>query len=139
MTDFTGVKAALLLDNQQLVIIQRSNIPGLPYAGLWDFPGGAREGKETPFECLAREVKEELGISIKESAIIWQKTHPAMHDPKLTAYFMVARVTKTNIASIQFGDEGEGWKLTSIDNFMKSDDVVEPLKGRLEDYLAGRN
>jgi len=138
MNDFSGVKAALLLDNNQLLIIQRDDKPGLRWAGLWDFAGGAREGNETPFECLAREVKEELDIEIKEQNIVWQKTHPAMHDPSLTAYFMVIKITQKDIDSIRFGDEGQGWKLISIDDFMNSHDVVEPLKGRLQDYLAGR-
>ena len=137
MIDFTGVKAALVLNDNQLLIIQRDNKPGLSWAGLWDFPGGAREGKEDPFECLAREVKEELDINISEQAVVWQKTHPAMHDPSLTAYFMVIRITQADIDSIKFGDEGQGWKLISVDDFMNSQDVVEPLKGRLHDYLAG--
>lgn len=138
MTDFSGVKAALLLDDNQLLIIQRDNKPGLRFAGLWDFPGGSREDNETPFECVAREVEEELDIKLIESEIIWRKTHPAMHDPNLTAYFMVVKITQDDIDSIKFGDEGQGWKLVSIDEFMNSKDVVEPLKGRLQGYLASR-
>jgi A/G-specific adenine glycosylase len=32
--------------------------------GLWEFPGGHREKNETLEECVAREVREELGIKI---------------------------------------------------------------------------
>jgi 8-oxo-dGTP diphosphatase len=137
MIDFIGVKAALLLENQKLVLIRRDNKPGLRFAGLWDFPGGSREDDETPFECVSREIKEELGIELRENSIIWQKVHPAMHDSKLSAYFMVIKVTNDDVSEIKFGDEGQGWKLVTINEFMNSNDGVEPLKGRLQDYLSG--
>ena len=134
MIDFIGVKIALLVRNK-LIVIQRDNKPGLRYAGLWDFPGGGREDDETPFACVAREVSEELGLQLKKDDIIWQKTYPAIYDPSLTAYFMVAKLTASDIDAIKFGNEGQGWKLISVKEFMKAEDVVEQLKGRLQDYL----
>lgn len=134
MQDFIGVKIALIKDSE-LLVIQRDDKPNLRFAGLWDFAGGSRENTETPFECMAREVQEELGINIEKGSIVWEKVHPAMHDPNVNAYIMVAPINDKQIASIVFGDEGQGWKMMSIADFMASNEVVEPLKGRLTDYL----
>lgn len=134
MNDFIGVKIALLKDDEVLVIL-RDDKPGLRNANLWDCPGGGREDNETPFECVAREVDEELRIKLNPDSIIWEKTYPAMHDSSLTAYFMVAKINDSDIKSIVFGDEGQGWKMMSIDDFMSDPTVIEPLKGRLKDYL----
>lgn len=136
MTEFVGVKIALLYQNK-VIVIRRDNKPGLRFADMWDFPGGARDGRENPRECVIREVREELGINLQPSAIIWKKTYPAMHDARQTAYFMVAKISPEQFQGIEFGDEGQGWKLVSADEFMKDKAVIEPLKGRLNDYLAG--
>jgi len=40
-----------------------------PYKGRWGLPGGKLEENETLLECLKREVKEETGYDIKNSAL----------------------------------------------------------------------
>ena len=57
MTDFIGVKIALLTNADRLLVIQRDNKSGLQFAGLWDLPGGGREGQETPLECILVNLK----------------------------------------------------------------------------------
>ncbi|HEX8227559.1 MAG TPA: NUDIX hydrolase [Candidatus Saccharimonadales bacterium] len=132
--NFTGVKIALLLGSE-LLIIQRDDIPGLSFAGLWDFPGGGRDAGETPFECIAREVDEELGIRLLPEIIIWQRTFPSMLEPGMIAYFMVARISQSDVDNVRFGDEGQGWKLMPVDQFMQLEDAVPYLKPRMQAYL----
>lgn len=135
MVDFDGVKIALVLGDELLVIL-RDNNPALWSANMWDFPGGGRENNETPFECAAREVYEELGVKLPLDSVLWEKTYPAMQNSQKTAYFMVANITNSTISNISFGDEGQKWKLIKIDDFFADPTVIEPLKGRFRDYLT---
>ncbi|SFT96002.1 8-oxo-dGTP diphosphatase [Algoriphagus locisalis] len=57
------VTCALIFLNDKVLCAQRSSTMNLP--GLWEFPGGKIEKGESPEECLVREIKEELAITIK--------------------------------------------------------------------------
>ncbi len=135
MEDFSGVKIALL-NNQNVVVSLRDDKPGLNFAGMWDLPGGGREGEETPLQCVQRELQEELGLDLSESDILWTRIYPGMIDPTRNSYFMVATVSQTALNSVVFGDEGQEWKVMPIHQFLTDDNVVPRLKGRLADFLA---
>ena len=59
--------ATILLYNGEgrLLLFLRDDRPGLPYANMWDLPGGHVEDGETPEECIVREMREELGVDRK--------------------------------------------------------------------------
>lgn len=63
------VVAAALLDGDGRVLLQRRP-EGKSMAGLWEFPGGKVEPGETPEAALARELEEELGLSVEPAALI---------------------------------------------------------------------
>jgi 8-oxo-dGTP diphosphatase len=62
------VAACALIDaDGRVLLAQRPQ--GKAMAGLWEFPGGKVEAGERPEESLIRELKEELGITVKEECL----------------------------------------------------------------------
>ena len=103
--EFTGCKIALICEGQILTIL-RDDKETIPYPNMWDLPGGGREGNETPFECVAREVYEELSIQLSKADVIWFQIYPSMLDGNKKSVFLVGRLTQEQFESIIFGDEG---------------------------------
>jgi 8-oxo-dGTP diphosphatase len=61
------VACALIDADRRVLIAQRP--PGKALAGLWEFPGGKLDPGERPEAALIRELKEELGIDVKEACL----------------------------------------------------------------------
>lgn len=132
--DFTGCKIALFCGDKILTIL-RDDKETIPWPNMWELPGGGREGNETPFECVAREVYEELSIQLSKDDIIWSWIYPSMLDENKNSVFLVGQLTQEQFDSIVFGDEGQAYKLMSIEEFLNSKQAVPQLQGRLRDYL----
>lgn len=64
----TLVVACALVDADGRVLLAQRP-PGKALAGLWEFPGGKVEPGEGPEATLIRELKEEIGITVKESCL----------------------------------------------------------------------
>lgn len=67
------VAAGVIWRNGRFLAGQRRT--GAPMEGYWEFPGGKIEGGETPEECLARELAEELGIGLRRAEFWKTVTH----------------------------------------------------------------
>ncbi|MFS9044294.1 NUDIX hydrolase [Streptococcus rubneri] len=132
--DFTGCKIALICDGRILTIL-RDDKPTIPWPNLWELPGGGREGDESPFECVAREVYEELSIQLLKDDIVWSWIYPSMLDENKNSVFLVGKLTQEQFDSIVFGDEGQGYKLVRLEEFLASDRVVPQLQERVRDYV----
>jgi len=61
------VAVALIDADDRVLIAQRPE--GKALAGLWEFPGGKIDQGERPEAALIRELKEELGITVKEACL----------------------------------------------------------------------
>ena len=134
ISDFTGCKIALFCGDKLLTILRDDKL-NIPYPTTWELPGGGREGDESPFECVAREVYEELGIHLTEDCLLWSKVYPSMLFEGKESVFLVGKLRQEQFDSIVFGDEGQGYKLMRIEEFLGSDRVVPQLQDRVRDYL----
>ncbi|MBA4350008.1 MAG: DNA mismatch repair protein MutT [Rhodobacter sp.] len=127
---FVGAKAALFCGDAILTCL-RDTHPGLPWPGWWDLPGGGREGEESPEACLLRELREEFGLRLPASRLTWRVILPAMLYPERTSYFFVGSVTANEVASIRFGDEGQGWALMPTEEFLTHPKAIPDLQHRV--------
>lgn len=134
ISDFTGCKIALFCGDKLLTILRDDKL-NIPYPNMWELAGGGREGTESPFECSAREVYEELGIHLTEDCLLWSKVYPSMLFEGKESVFLVGKLRQEQFDSIVFGDEGQGYKLMPIDEFLDSDKAVPQLQDRVRDYL----
>ena len=135
--EFSGCKIALLCDDKLLTIL-RDDKASIPYPNMWELPGGGREDEETPFECVQREVFEELSLKLEEADILWVKEYQGMLDPDKTSIFMVGTITQEDFASIVFGDEGQAYQMMDVSQFLSDEKVIPQLQSRLSDYLEGK-
>ena len=67
------VVAAALIRGNTVLLAQRPE--GKAMAGLWEFPGGKLEPNELPEAALVRELREELGILVRDPVPLTFASH----------------------------------------------------------------
>ncbi|MEM9854622.1 MAG: NUDIX hydrolase [Pseudomonadota bacterium] len=130
---FIGAKVALFL-GERLAVILRDEDRDIPWPGWWDFPGGGREGAETPEDVALRETLEELGIALKRSDFVWKRR--AMTSTGQPTFFFVARLPAQAARRVRFGDEGQRWELWTPSEFFAHPRAIPHFKERLAAYLG---
>ena len=70
------VVAAVIEESGRFLLSRR--LAGTHLAGTWEFPGGKCEAGETHEACLARELREELGVDavVGEELLVTQHAYP---------------------------------------------------------------
>ena len=129
---FIGAKLALFL-GEQLLVILRDEKPDIPYPGHWDFPGGGREGDESPETCALRETQEEVGLTLSQAELIYARSYLR---PSGLRWFFVARLPEARVTEIILGDEGQCWQLMSPEAYLAHPLGIPSFKYRLRDYLS---
>ena len=67
------VMAAAFIREGRILIMRRA--PFMSWAGWWEFPGGKQEQGESPEDCLARELQEELHIKAEIGEFLTENSH----------------------------------------------------------------
>ena len=102
------VAAVIEREDRRLLIGQRQRHDTSPLK--WEFPGGKVEEGETPEAALARELREELGVTLRKCAEIARVTHKYAETIEyLEIRFYAAEIAETSIAAKAF--EQVAWVL----------------------------
>jgi 8-oxo-dGTP diphosphatase len=95
------VAAVIERSDRRLLIGQRRRDDTSPLK--WEFPGGKVEPGETPEEALARELQEELGVTLKKRAPLGRVVHKyAATAEELEILFYAVEITDSEIVAKPF-------------------------------------
>jgi 8-oxo-dGTP diphosphatase len=133
---FAGAKILLTCGNR-LLTYQRDDLAHIPFPGMWDLPGGGREGQESPEACVLRELDEEFGLRLGAERLLWARAFPAMvPGAARQGWFFAGRITEAEIAAIRFGDEGQHWQMMGLARWLAHPGAVPELQRRVRIALA---
>ena len=139
------VGAAVILNGRNQIMIAQRRPEGGMLAGLWEFPGGKIQEGETMPQCIARELKEEMGLTLEVGPELTVVHHAYTHFTiALHAHF--ARILSGRPRHIECA--GHAW--TTLDNidqypFSKADlKIIEALRAlpsppRLKDIFPSQS
>lgn len=107
------VTAAIILNEGKVLIARRISNGETP--GLWEFPGGKVEGQESLEQCLRREIKEELGVTVRVQKYFGEsvfQSSKAIY--RVMAFY--AKIVKGDIQSIVH-DEIQWAEIDALDQY----------------------
>lgn len=135
MTEFHGAKVALISGRNVLTLL-RDDLATIPFPNMWDFPGGGREGDETPQDCVLRELFEEFGLRLEESDLVYRASRDGVLPRQPKIWFFGAVLEQLDPSQISFGTEGQRWELMPIDTYLAHPKAINHLQGGLRGFLA---
>jgi 8-oxo-dGTP diphosphatase len=95
------VAAALIENNGKLLVCQRRRTD--PFPLLWEFPGGKLQPGETPEAALARELREELGVTAQIGRKIYRTRHKYEEmSGEIDLVFFAARADPAEMQNLAF-------------------------------------
>jgi len=132
ISEFAGAKVALFLGDQ-LLVIRRDDRPDIPWPDHLDLPGGGRDPGESPEQCVVRETREEVGLTIRADQLILVRAYERPHG---TVVFFAAHLPAAAVDQVVLGDEGQGWMLMDPQVFAAHAETVPHFREQVLTYLA---
>ncbi len=99
-----------LFNNKKLLMTQRSLNKSHP--GKWEVPGGGSQTKEKSLDTLKRELKEEVGLSLKEdyeliNTVIYKKQFVDMYKSNMLVDLSKVVLQEEEVSDIKFVSQKE--------------------------------
>lgn len=102
------VAVGIICDAQERLLITQRPLD-VPHGGFWEFPGGKLLKDETPEQALVREIREEVGLEVKQYQQLGMIHH---HYPDRSVSLFVFKITDySGSAQCKEGQLGMKWIL----------------------------
>ncbi len=134
--EFGGAKGLVFIGSH--IIVYRRDLNTKKSPGLLDMIGGGREGDESPFETFKREIKEEIGLDVREDDIQFSSQFQSYDDPTKISFFFATKPLNYQASDIKFGNEGIDWLLLTPEEFVNRSDGIERQQQRVKHYIEGK-
>ena len=128
--EFEGAKLILFL-GADLLVLRRDHTPGIPWPGYLDLPGGGREGAESAEDCVLRETREEVGLTLEPADLTWRRFYT---EPRCV-WFFAAWLPAERVRGVRFGGEGTGWCLMTPEDFAAHEEAIPHFAERVRAVL----
>ncbi|MEP7103145.1 MAG: NUDIX domain-containing protein [Candidatus Dojkabacteria bacterium] len=120
-----GVKALILKEGKILLVKRGSTAPTFPLT--WDLPGGLVDDNELPDDAVLREVQEETGLEVENSALMSNTIFERKGEPALALFYILDYKS----GEVKLSYEHEGYKWVAFQDLAKEE--LQPwIKKHLE-------
>lgn len=131
---FTGAKLVVTCGDAVLTL-RRDDIPTIAWPGMWDLPGGGREGDETPQTCALRELFEETGLSLPPDRLLRATARPAVLKPDRIGWYFRVDLTPEEATTARLGHEGAELRLMPVAEFLHHPKAIPQFQALVAEML----